>query len=337
MTENSLETPLVSIAMTTYNAGRFLDGQIRSLLDQTYPNIEIVIADDGSDDGTFERVKEYASTNAGIRVLPQSEHLGFNGNFMRCFRECRGEWICPCDQDDIWEANKTSRLVEKVPPDGLAWCDSSFIDDQDNPIEFRGGRRMSDKFQPENDPPVLGLLMRSCASGHALIFPRQMMDDIPDVPGSNYFDHWITIWARANDRPMGYVHEALIRYRRHDESVVGKLYTPSKALQKTRTLEQRWALLATLKDRLETPTHRQEIETFLNVFQHWLNHFFSLRAFLFFKSRQQLLFRRETAKQRRKKVRSYLVGYRLRSTLRPKRYPPVVEHEGATLRFDLKE
>lgn len=71
------------------------------LLAQTYSAIEIVIADDGSDDATFEHLQRYAAQDRRIRLLPQSQRLGFNRSFMRCFRACHGQLISPCDQDDI--------------------------------------------------------------------------------------------------------------------------------------------------------------------------------------------------------------------------------------------
>lgn len=115
--------PLVSIALATYNAGEYLHAQMASLLAQTYSDIEIVIADDGSDDATFALLKRYVTQDPRIRLLPQSQRLGFNLNFMRCFRACRGQLISPCDQDDIWSPDKTGKLAAACSGNGLASCD----------------------------------------------------------------------------------------------------------------------------------------------------------------------------------------------------------------------
>lgn len=129
MSLNADPYPLVSIALATFNAGVYLDEQMRSLLAQTYPNLEIVVSDDRSTDDTYARLAVYAATDSRIRLLPQGARRGFNGNFARCFAACRGDFISPCDQDDRWHPDKTARLLAAcMARGGAAYCDSSFID-----------------------------------------------------------------------------------------------------------------------------------------------------------------------------------------------------------------
>lgn len=332
---NSSNRPLVSVAMATFNAGPYLALQFDSLLNQTYPNIEIVVSDDCSTDDTYETLLKIATSDSRVKILPQGKRLGFNGNFTRCFNACQGAWISPCDQDDIWELNKIERLLEAAEPDGLAYCDSSFINERGEPISYRGTRLMSEKVNSESNPSLLSLLMRSIAPGHALIFPRELFDTMPELPDGVYFDHWITIWARANGRSLVFLNEPLVHYRRFEKSVTVEIVKPSKAVLKTRTLEQRWSQLATLNQHLPASGEQQLVATFLNIFQHWLEHFISLRAFLFFRKWQDDLFRKEAPRKRRRKIYSYILGYKARSRLRPRHYPAVLRYEDTRIVFDL--
>ncbi|HYM86891.1 MAG TPA: glycosyltransferase, partial [Pseudoxanthomonas sp.] len=149
--------PLVSIALATWNAGGYLPAQMDSLLAQTNCDIEIVVADDGSDDGTFALLQGYAGRDPRVRLLPQSQRLGFNGNFMRCFDACRGQLISPCDQDDVWSPDKTEKLVAACARGGLASCDSRFIDGDGMP-PGSGPMRISETRRVGDNPPLLGLL-----------------------------------------------------------------------------------------------------------------------------------------------------------------------------------
>ena len=111
--------PLISIALATHNAGHYLKAQMASLQAQTYPDIEIVVSDDASTDGTYEWLCEQARLDSRVRVLPQLPRAGFNQNFLRCFRACNGDLISPCDQDDQWSADKTAKLATACPLGGI--------------------------------------------------------------------------------------------------------------------------------------------------------------------------------------------------------------------------
>lgn len=89
------EKSLVSILVTTYNSGEFIDTVIESLLMQTYSNIEIIITDDASIDNTREILNKYAELDSRIKLLYLSENVGtfvaktkglelVNGSFVTC-------------------------------------------------------------------------------------------------------------------------------------------------------------------------------------------------------------------------------------------------------------
>ena len=64
--------PLVSIALCTYNGDQFLDEQLQSLLAQTYPNLEIVVVDDASNDKTAVFVESWSSRNKKVRLVKRT-------------------------------------------------------------------------------------------------------------------------------------------------------------------------------------------------------------------------------------------------------------------------
>ena len=91
-----IEQPLVSIVIPCYNREKYISDAIDSALAQTYSNIEVIVVDDGSIDGSVDVVRQY-----GDRVkLVLQDNGGVNVARNRCFRESRGDFLVFLDSDD---------------------------------------------------------------------------------------------------------------------------------------------------------------------------------------------------------------------------------------------
>ncbi len=102
--------PLVSVVITNYNYGRYLDEAIRSIQAQTYGVFEIIICDDGSTDNSEEIYQRY-STDRRIRIIRQ-EHGGQGKAMTQTFDASRGEIICFLDADDMFFPTKLELVVD---------------------------------------------------------------------------------------------------------------------------------------------------------------------------------------------------------------------------------
>lgn len=102
--------PLVSVIIPNYNYLRYLDKCLESVFDQDYPNIEVIVVDDGSTDGSLEYLK---SLKNPIKVLQQKNQgvsiARNNGLF-----ESKGEFIAFLDADDFWDSSKIRKQVNTV-------------------------------------------------------------------------------------------------------------------------------------------------------------------------------------------------------------------------------
>ena len=99
-----MKQPLVSVILPTYNRAWALKTAIDSVLFQNYPNIELIVIDDGSQDNTKELLKDYKNQ---IRVLTQ-ENAGVSAARNRGIEKSRGEFIALLDSDDSWDKRKIS-------------------------------------------------------------------------------------------------------------------------------------------------------------------------------------------------------------------------------------
>ena len=101
--------PLVSVVIAAYQERRYIHACLRSLIGQTYPNLEIVVVDDGSTDGTADIVKRFP----GIRLLRQS-HLGAGVARNLGARESAGDVLVFLDGDMVFPRPFVERLVEPI-------------------------------------------------------------------------------------------------------------------------------------------------------------------------------------------------------------------------------
>jgi glycosyltransferase involved in cell wall biosynthesis len=102
---------MISVCMATYNGGAYLKEQIDSVLMQLQQGDELIIADDGSCDGTVDVIKSYGSR---VKLLAVDRVGGVVKNFERLLIACNGEVIILCDQDDIWLDGRVDFIRERL-------------------------------------------------------------------------------------------------------------------------------------------------------------------------------------------------------------------------------
>jgi glycosyltransferase involved in cell wall biosynthesis len=122
MTEKvQIKTPLVSVVIPTYNRSKELARAIKSVLNQTYQNFEILVVDDGSEEDL--RVVYDTFNDQRIRFLRNDTHTNANVARNRGIKEAQGEYIAMLDSDDEYLPHHLNRRIEKIREWG---CDGIF-------------------------------------------------------------------------------------------------------------------------------------------------------------------------------------------------------------------
>ena len=111
MTEEGQTLPVVSIIVPVYNVKSYVGECVESLCRQTYTNLEILLVDDGSTDGSGEVCDEYADRDERIRVIHQANR-GLSGARNMGLDDARGEYIAFVDSDDLVSTNYVETLYE---------------------------------------------------------------------------------------------------------------------------------------------------------------------------------------------------------------------------------
>lgn len=170
-----------SVAMTTYNGEKYIIEQLDSLKLQTYDICEVVICDDGSKDDTERIVNEYLRKNnlTGKWQYHRNEtNLGPMKNFVHCAKQCSGDIIFYCDQDDIWEQTKVEEMIQVYRDHGDALavcCGQQYMDKDGNSTSKRGKYIFSGKTKKISFEEQVRTMY---SSGLCLSFRRELLEEV---------------------------------------------------------------------------------------------------------------------------------------------------------------
>lgn len=103
--------PLVSVIMPVYNGEKYLSQAIESILNQTFSNLELIIVDDGSSDGSVAIVEKYQQQDKRV-ILIRQENRGVSSARNKALKFVQGEWVYFIDCDDVYFPNYIERMME---------------------------------------------------------------------------------------------------------------------------------------------------------------------------------------------------------------------------------
>jgi glycosyltransferase involved in cell wall biosynthesis len=214
--------PKVSVVVPIYNQLDFIRETIESALAQDHPNLELVLSDDGSTDGTTEILREYAEREPErVRLVASAENTGIAGAFNRALDAHTGDYIAWLGGDDVMLPGKLSRQIALLEsqPDAIGCCtDAEVFDSASGRIygrftEVYNGRRgvRDGGVELLLDPAYMMLpstmMIRSSAVG-ALRFDRRI----------RVSNDWLFDIELFHDGRVVGLDDVLARYRRHERN-----------------------------------------------------------------------------------------------------------------------
>lgn len=129
------DVPLVSVILPNYNHARFLPRRIESILNQTYPNVEVLILDDCSPDSSREVIERYAAHDTRIQLLFNEHNSGSTfKQWQKGLAWAKGKYVWIAESDDFAEPTFLAELVPPLEADDtvvLAHANSHVVDEHD--------------------------------------------------------------------------------------------------------------------------------------------------------------------------------------------------------------
>lgn len=223
---------LVSILIPVYNREHLIEETVRSALNQTYKNIEIIIVDNKSTDATWQVLKQLADEDKRIKIFQNETNLGPVRNWKRCIDEASGEYAKILWSDDLIAPDFLEKTVLFLENEDIGFVFTGteiFIDgtDKKSACYFIGysGVYDSEKY-------VNGVLLYSgfpvspgCALFRLKDLKRNLMIDIPNKIRSDFAMHAIgndllIFLLTANEYgKFAFVNEKLSFFRAHEGSI----------------------------------------------------------------------------------------------------------------------
>lgn len=216
-----------SVVMATYNGARYLDTQIRSILNGIVVPDEIIVVDDGSTDATTAILNELLPAFPSSQLILNHSNSGATSSFVSATLASTGDLVFFADQDDAWSRDKISTMVEVASSQGsslkLIFSDGAITDaDLHNsdrtifqtrrrPILTPNGERL--KSDIATNPDIKGCTMAIDGSFARELFRRS------DPAFSNYWghDHWLALFAYGLGKVIA-LDRILIQHRFHSQN-----------------------------------------------------------------------------------------------------------------------
>lgn len=210
--------PLVSVALATYNGGKYLRAQLDSIYDQSWTDLEVVASDDASTDDTVSILEEYRH-RFGLEYEVNGKNVGLVKNFEKAISRCRGDFIALADQDDVWLPDKLENLFAAIGGASLVYSDAYLVD--------RDGHRLPGTLiENSGVKPVAGnafeyFVCNTCVTGCTVLFRRNLLETALPVPVcETYHDWWLAVVASRHNGVV-YLPTPLVNYRQHGGNDTG--------------------------------------------------------------------------------------------------------------------
>jgi hypothetical protein len=236
-------TPKASICIPSYNHARFLPAALDSALAQTYPNVEIVVVDDGSTDASLEIAEAYAARHPSrvkVYTHPGGRNLGISATVNLGFEKSEGVYYSGLPSDDVLYPDKIERQVaflEQHPEVGWVYSYGDFIDKTGRVLPELG-RFGIDISRDER--PIELQIQRNVIPGMTVLARRACVETIGRHDPSLVYSDW-HFWTRLFSLyKVGFVDRALVGYRAHD-------YNTSLGIDLTENAQRGLAVMRALR------------------------------------------------------------------------------------------
>lgn len=206
---------LVSVIVPVYNRENLVGRTIDSILDQTYPDIEVIAINDGSTDGSLDILKDYADRHPGKIVVVDQQNTGQVRSRNIGIQHARGEYVAFLDSDDTWEPHKLAKQLPLFKGDiGLVYCGIHEVGPDGRILQAvpcEQGMR-GDIYKQ--------LLIKNRMTGGTVVVSRNALDTVgcfdETFQAAENWDLWIRI---ARKFAVEYIDEPMMNYLKHPDNM----------------------------------------------------------------------------------------------------------------------
>ncbi|MFT4104686.1 MAG: glycosyltransferase family 2 protein [Lacrimispora sp.] len=220
---------MVSVLLASYNGEKYIREQMDSILNQTFPDLNVVVSDDLSTDKTPAIIREYEEQYPDrVKSLKNEERSGgAQNNFFRLLSAVSDEYIMLCDQDDVWTADKveiTLREMKRLEADYgkdmplLVHSDLSVVDENGRILH----KSMAEYQKIAVDDNRLShYLVENNITGNTVMINRAFLPFLVHRPEECMMHDWWLGLLTSCFGKISYINQPLVLYRQHGSNQLG--------------------------------------------------------------------------------------------------------------------
>jgi len=219
-----MSSPLVTIAIPSYNHAKYIAETIQSALDQSFQDFEILIVDDASTDNSVEIIKSFKDSRITLIVSKENQGVCITSNI--CIANAKGKYIALIASDDVMHKSKLEKQVKFLENNEDCGAVFSGIEviDEDGKINQKKTRKYTKIFEKENRDRFQWLKyffhQGNCLAATSLLAKTSALKTIgefdPRITQAHDFDLWTKLCLAGYE--LHIIHEKLLKYRERENN-----------------------------------------------------------------------------------------------------------------------
>jgi glycosyltransferase involved in cell wall biosynthesis len=214
--------PLVSIIAVCYNQEKWVAQTLDSIAMQTYPNIELIIADDGSADGSKDVIKKWIkNNNVKVRFIDHEKNIGLTKNINSAVPFVNGKYYQAFGCDDIMLPQKIEtqvKILETQPHFGIIYTDMFLINSDGEMLEGSYFERDFYK-QPVSGNIYKDLIERIIISSPSVLIRKEILDTLSGYTENLHSEDYDFFMRASRKYQFLYLPEKTVKYRVSEKSM----------------------------------------------------------------------------------------------------------------------
>ena len=283
-----MNSPMVTVICLCYNQARFIQEAIESVLNQTYPSIQLIVVDDASSDQSQKVIRSLVSKHPAIEFISLPHNIGNCKAFNRGLLQARGEFILDFAADDILKPDRIAKQVDQFQKlgkeYGVLFTDATYIDESGgflrNHYEYLTGKGLL-KEVPQGDV-FSAVMSRYFIASPTMMMRKSVFDKLGGYDEDLSYEDF-DFWVRSSRICLyGFLNEKLTAIRKTkssmstgwykigDKQIHSTYLVCKKAVGLIRNEDEKRSLLTRLRYELRQCVfshNKEEALLFLNLLQ----------------------------------------------------------------------
>jgi Predicted glycosyltransferases len=224
-----IDGPLVSVIIPSYNHEKFIKECIDSVLEQTYRNLELIIIDDGSKDGTADILKSYKDNR--MKVVFQ-ENAGAHNAINKGLGLAQGVYLTILNSDDVYMKDRLEEIMAYMQENPEVSFISTYIQVIDANSKKLGVKKAWNNMEPwviehkdksfaaTNDPTKNLIMANYISTTSNMVFTKKLYDDVGGMRNLRFAHDWDFALRAAEYGKCAVIEKPLMKYRIHSTNTI---------------------------------------------------------------------------------------------------------------------